>query len=415
MDELDGLLEEHLIAELDGARRILVLVPDRTRAAPVADVARRLRRVLGGHVDRLDYLVALGTHAPMSSADRLDLVGLDRTRPAPRGGAPGEEPNESPIVANHDFDRPEQLTEIGELASSVLRGASGGLLDLAVPVRINKMVLDYDRLLLCSPVLPHEVVGFSGGNKYLFPGIGAPELTDVSHWLGALITSRAIIGRLGISPVRAVIDAAASMVPVPRTCLSLVTGRAGGLHGAFLGDPEPAWAAAARLSAEVHVERMDRLVTRAISIVPDRYPDMWTAAKAMYKVEPIIEDGGEVVVYAPHVTSFSTAHASDLARVGYHVRDWHLAHFDELGEIPWRVLAHSTHLKGDGQYDRATGELPRIRVTLATGIPEAECRAHALGYLDPSAVAAELAMGARAGTFVERNAGETLYRLAGDT
>lgn len=403
--ELDAFLEEHLLEELGSAERVLVLVPDRTRTAPVAEVARLVRRLLDGRVKCLDYLVALGTHAPLSLADRLDLVGLGQ--PGGGGGGGG-----GATVANHRYDDPEQLVEVGELSAAELHATSGGRLDLAVPVRINRMVLDYDRILVCSPVLPHEVVGFSGGNKYLFPGIGAPELIDVSHWLGALITSRATIGRLGVSPVRALIDAGASLVPVARTCLALVTGRAGGLHGAFLGDAEPAWAAAAELSAEAHVERLDQPVERVLSVVPARYPDMWTAAKAMYKLEPVVADGGEVVVYAPHVRELSSVHGEQLARVGYHVRDWHLARWEQLQDVPWRVLAHSTQLKGDGTYDARAGEQPRIRVRLATSIPERTCREHALGYLDPRAVAAELAAPSRAeGTFVAHDAGETLYRL----
>lgn len=401
--ELGEFLAAHLVRELAGARRVLVIVPDRTRVAPVADIATSLRRVLSGKLDRLDYLVALGTHAPLDVADRHDLVGLEAA------GAAGEA-----SVENHRFDAPGELAEIGALAASTLARASGGMLEVDVPVRINARVLDYDRILIVSPVLPHEVAGFSGGNKYLFPGVGGPELTDATHWLGALITSRRIIGRLGVSPVRAVIDAAAAMVPVPRSCLALVTAHAGGLHAAFLGAPEPAWAAAAAMSARIHVEVVEHPVERVVSVVPARYPDMWTAAKAMYKVEPVVADGGEVVVYAPHVREFSAAHRADLARVGYHVRDWHLARWDELSATPWRVLAHSTHLKGDGAYDPVAGERPRVRVTLATGIDRATCAAHGLAYADPAVIARELAGPPRPGTFVERDAGERLYRLAND-
>ena len=57
-------------------------------------------------------------------------------------------------------------------------------------------------------MFPHEVVGFSGGNKYLFPGIAGPEIINFTHWLGALITNYDVIGA-GYTPVRAVIDRAA--------------------------------------------------------------------------------------------------------------------------------------------------------------------------------------------------------------
>ena len=85
-------------------------------------------------------------------------------------------------------------------------------------VALNKLPLEYDHVLVCGPVFPHEVVGFSGGNKYLFPGIAGPEIIHFTHWLGAVITNYEIIGTKD-TPVRAVIDrAAASSTGRSRFC-----------------------------------------------------------------------------------------------------------------------------------------------------------------------------------------------------
>ena len=67
-------------------------------------------------------------------------------------------------------------------------------MSLDVPVLLNRAVVEHDVALVVGPVLPHEVVGISGGNKYFFPGVGGKKIIDVSHWLGALITSAEIIG-----------------------------------------------------------------------------------------------------------------------------------------------------------------------------------------------------------------------------
>jgi len=56
-------------------------------------------------------------------------------------------------------------------------------------------------------VFPHEVVGFSGGNKYLFPGVGGPQILNFFHWLGAVVTNPMIIGNKW-TPVRKVVDRA---------------------------------------------------------------------------------------------------------------------------------------------------------------------------------------------------------------
>jgi nickel-dependent lactate racemase len=93
---------------------------------------------------------------------------------------------------------------------------------LKVQVRINRHVAEADVAIVVGPVFPHDVVGFSGGNKYFFPGVSGPELIDLSHWVGALITSAAMIGTRGVTPVRALINEAATMIPAERLALCLV-------------------------------------------------------------------------------------------------------------------------------------------------------------------------------------------------
>ena len=280
-----------------------------------------------------------------------------------------------------------------------------------VPVTLNRLVLDYDQLLICGPVFPHEVVGFSGGNKYFFPGIGGPEVINLTHWLGALITSYEVIGS-GYTPVRAVIDRAASFVNVPTLCFSLVvTGE--GLSGLYVGSPQDSWQAAADLSSQLHIVWLEKPYRRVLSIMPEMYDDIWTAAKGMYKMEPAIADGGEVVIYAPHIEELSYTHGSVIDQVGYHVRDYFLKQWDRFGDLPWGVLAHSTHLRGIGTYDAETGvERPRIRVTLATRIPRERCDRVNLGYLDPATIDPRTWEGREAdGILVVPKAGEMLYRV----
>jgi hypothetical protein len=70
-------------------------------------------------------------------------------------------------------------------------------------------------------------------------------------------------------------------------------------------------------------------------------------------------------------------------------------------------------LKGQGTYDAATGiETPRIKVTLATSIPEERCRRLNLGYMDPKSVKMEDWENREPeGIKLIPRAGETLYRL----
>jgi len=287
---------------------------------------------------------------------------------------------------------------------------TGGRLAEDVPVALNRLILDYDHLMVCGPVFPHEVVGFSGGSKYFFPGIGGPDIINFTHWLGALITNYEVIGS-GYTPVRAVIDRAAAMIDRPISCLSLVVMH-DGVAGLFFGTLDASWTAASSLSASRHIVWVDRPFRRVLSVMPEMYDDLWTAAKGMYKMEPAIADGGEVVIHAPHITEVSYTHGAIIDEVGYHCRDYFLAQPDRFARFPGGVLAHSTHVKGQGTYDAATGiERPRITVTLATGIPEERCRRINLGYLDPRAVKLDEWQGREAeGIVMIPRAGEMLYR-----
>jgi nickel-dependent lactate racemase len=399
--EIEAIVGESLRGLPLEDRRVLVLIPDGTRTMPMPLFFDVLDRALGPRAAALDYLVALGTHAPMSDAHLGRLVG--RTVSEGRVGAHR--------VFNHRWDDPATFVTLGEIPAEEIAELSGGRLRRAVPVALNRMLLDYDHVLICGPVFPHEVVGFSGGAKYLFPGIAGPEIIHFTHWLGALITSYETIGTRD-TPVRAVIDRAARFVPRPLSLLAPVVTHEG-TAGLYCGDLRHAWEAAAALSAERHVVWLEKPVERVLSVMPAMYDDLWTAAKGMYKVEPAVADGGEVVIYAPHVTEVSTVHGRLLDEIGYHCRDYFVKQWEGFKEYPGGILAHSTHLKGLGTYDPATGkETTRIRVTLATGIPRQRCERINLGYLDPSTVdPAEWQAREGEGVLVVPRAGERLYRV----
>jgi len=200
------------------------------------------------------------------------------------------------------------------------------------------------------------------------------------------------------------------MVPGERFALCVVTGAAAGsLCSVAFGDPRSAWAAAADVSAQSHIRYLGAAVPRVLSLLPAKYPDIWTGAKGFYKVEPIVADGGQVVLYAPHITEISPEHPQIL-ELGYHCRDYFAKQWDRFNGYHWGDLAHCTHLRGAGSYDPVGGERLRVTVTLATGIPEAVVRSVNLGYLDPAEID-PAAWAADPETFVVPDAGEDLYRL----
>ena len=383
---------------LDG-KRVLVLIPDGTRTMPMPLMFETLDRSLGGRTAALDYLVALGTHPPMSDAQLSALVG----RPVVDGRCGSHR------IFNHRWDDPSTFVDLGTIPAREIANLTGGRLTQDVPVALNRLVVEYDHVLVCGPVFPHEVAGFSGGTKYLFPGIAAPPIIHFTHWLGALITSYEVIGTMD-TPVRAVIDRAASLLDTPLSLLALVVNHEG-IAGVYCGDVHETWRQAARLSSRRHIVWVDKPFERVLAVMPAMYDDIWVAAKGMYKTEPALADGGEVVIYAPHVREVSYVHGRMIEEIGYHCRDYFLAQWDRFSRYPGGILAHSTHVKGLGTYDGAAGvETPRITVTLATGIDRDRCERINLGYRDPAGIdPGSWAEGD--GSLVVPRAGELLFRV----
>jgi len=400
-DEVRQIVHEGLDSLTVDGKRVLIIIPDSTRTMPMPLMFRLFEELLAPRVTALDYLVALGTHQPMSDAQLSKLVG----RPMINGRAGKSQ------VFNHRWDDPASFVTLGVIPARDISEITGGRMAQDVPVRLNRLILDYDQLLICGPVFPHEVVGFSGGTKYFFPGIAGAEIINFTHWLGAVMTNYKVIGA-GYTPVRAVIDRATALIDRPSACFALVVTHEG-LAGLYFGSPQEAWQAASALSAEKHIVYVDKPFRRVLSVMPTMYDDLWTAAKGMYKMEPAVADGSEVVIYAPHVTEVSYTHGKLIDEIGYHCRDYFLAQWEKFKAYPGGVLAHSTHVKGLGRYDPATGvETPRIQVTLATGIPPDRCRRINLGYLDPATVNLEDWEGREdEGILVVPQAGEMLYRV----
>jgi len=396
----------HLVADAAGSlaiggKRVLVIIPDGTRTMPMPLMFELLQAEIGTRAAACDYLVALGTHPLMSDQQLSRMFG----QPVENGTCRGAR------VINHRWDLPQTFAEIGIIPADQVRSLSNGLLSEPIHIKINRLVFEYDQVLICGPVFPHEVVGFSGGNKYLFPGISTGEMINHTHWLGALLGSCNIIGT-ETTPVRAFINLAAEKVSVPVACLALVLDGSA-IAGIYFGEAREAWKLAAEKSSQLHIQWVDRPFKRVLSVLPKMYDDLWTGAKGMYKTEPAIADGGEVVIYAPHITEASYTHKKYIDQIGYHCCEYFLKQWDRFRDIPLGVIAHSTHLRGQGTYDPDSGvEKPRINVILATGISKEHCRRLALDYLDPASIGFEEWENRESeGIKLVPHAGETLYRV----
>jgi len=408
----DGFLEdsivENAIAEIFSKndytdKRVLLLIPDNTRSGPVGRIFKNIFDCVGQRAKALDCLVALGTHQPLSDEQickRLDITAAQRTgRYA------------SVKFFNHEWSKPETFTSVGKISAEEIERLTAGLFRREVDVAINKLLFDYDEFFIVGPVFPHEVVGFSGGHKYIFPGIAGSEIINFFHWLGAVVTNPLVNGNK-TTVTRNVVEKAASLVKLPRKLFAIVAVE-NKIKGLFIGDCRRAWEKAADLSEKVHIVYKDKPYHTVLGIAPEMYDDIWTAGKVMYKLEPVVADGGTLIIYAPNITKISYTHGKVIDRIGYHTRDYFLKQWEKFEHFPHGVIAHSTHVRGIGTYKDGV-EKPRISVVLATKISQQRCRKVNLGYMDPGRInISDYENKEQEGILCVHHAGEMLHRLAG--
>ena len=385
-------------------QKVLVLIPDHTRSLPLPELFRMVVDVLHDAA-KVNVMIALGTHPGYPDEGLNQLVGISAEERATTYKHVG--------LLNHAWDDPATLISLGVLDQEEIKQLAGPSWHPSLPteinIRINKAVLEHDAVLIVGPTFPHEVVGFSGGAKYLFPGISGPDVINATHWLGALAT---VVGTIGIkdTPVRAMIHAAAARLKTPVTLAALIV-QGHDLSGVLIGDLVDTWNAAADESSQRHIHWSDRPYKRVLSCCPPMYDELWTAGKCMYKIEPVVEIGGEVVIYAPHLDVVSHVHGKYIYQVGYHILPYFLNNWNHYSDIPLGVLAHSTHVRGSGAMLDGV-EKPNVRITLASKISPEDCARLNLGYMDPASIQpADWQNREEEGILYVARAGEMLYKV----
>jgi nickel-dependent lactate racemase len=401
-DEIRTIVESGTPPELYENKRVLVLTPDTTRTCPLPLMISLLQDTIGTMAQQLDFMVALGTHQPLSEERILELYGISAESRKTTFA--------KTTFYNHRWDLEDTFRTVGYLTEEETGELSGGRLQEKVPVDINKTIFDYDLVLILGPVFPHEVVGYSGGAKYLFPGISGGKFLHFFHWLGAVVTCPGTIG-IKHTPVREVINRAMKLIDVPVHCISMVVKSSEELYGIYAGDYLSSWEAAADLSEKIHVVFKDKAFHTVLGVCPEMYSELWTGGKVMYKLEQAVAPGGKLIIYAPHITEVSRTWGKYMDKIGYHTVGYFLSQPDSFTDIPRGVLAHSTHVRGIGTMEDGF-EKPRIEVILASSLSEEECRKINLGYMDYRTLNLDDYRNKEAeGVLFVEKAGEILHRI----
>jgi nickel-dependent lactate racemase len=392
-------IAEQALEAVSADAKVLAVIPDTSRDDSTHVLFPIIDKILRSKgVQRFDALVAQGTHPPISVSEKLEKIGLE--------SFVGQ-------IFDHEWDKQDQLTNIARLDADVVAKASCGEFAKSIELTINKLILDYDLILILGATVPHEVAGFSGGAKYFFPGISGAELTNATHWIGALAGIERIIGRIE-TPTRHLIEQAADHINAEIINFSSSVSRNSGselvTHALFAGDLRLSFREAAEVSREINVKFIDRKYKRVIAVLDKHYTDLWTGGKASYKLGGIIEDGGELVIYAPHLTKISETHGAAIEKFGY-------APIEKIKELAADsrelqknlcVAAHLAHVSYSGS--GADPKKPKYKITMAGGLSEPLCKKVGLGFADHETF--DLAAFTNdPETLVIQNAGRDLYLL----
>jgi nickel-dependent lactate racemase len=403
--ELREILSQALSAVAVGSR-VLSIVADKTRDDSTDQLFPLAAQLLADRkIAKLDALIAQGTHSPMSEDDKRQKIGALAADSVPGLGQ----------IFDHDWANPRQLVTIGELSASRMREITGGLIEKAIRLNVNRLLARglYDTILIFGSTAPHEVAGFSGGAKYFFPGVSGPELTHATHWLGALSTIENVIGRIE-TPPRHLFEAAADFVPARVISLSSVVTRETPsrlhTHALFCGDFRMAVRRAAEVSRHVHIKYTGRKYKRVIALLDEYLNDLWVGGKASYRLGPVIEEGGELIIYAPHLTCISDTHGALIERYGYAPLEKIRELVSQSPELQQNlcVAAHLAHVSFAGRRLENGAIVPRYAITLASAVDEATCRKVNLGYMDPQRFRREDYEG-DTDTLIVEHAGRDLY------
>jgi nickel-dependent lactate racemase len=395
------------LGQIAPGSRVLAIISDKTRDDNTAQLFPVAAEVLAARgIAKLDALVAQGTHSAMTAAEKLEKIGAHDLASIPNLGN----------IFDHRWNIAEELVTIGELTAEKVHEVTGGLFDRVIPLKVNKLLAPglYDVVLIFGATVPHEVAGFAGGAKYFFPGIAGPELTHATHWLAALATIEKIIGRVE-TPTRHLIEAAAEHITADIISFTSVISRGDDdrlrTYALFGGDHRLALRRAANVSRQVHIKYTGRQYKRVVALLDPHYEELWLGGKASYRLGAVIEEGGELVIFAPHLYCISDTHGESIERFGGYAP---LEKVKELvavsGELQANlcVAAHLAHVAYAGRTDETGDIVLRYRITLASAVDEETCRRVNLGYLDPGLFSLSDYKGDPDTLIVER-AGRDLY------
>ncbi len=338
-------IEETIDKVINGRKlgKVLLIPPDFTRFHSMAGLITEIFYKKLKDSCTIDILPALGTHEAMTEKECREMF----------GSIPYS------LLIKHDWRN--DVEKIGEVPASFVKEVSEGLVDEAIPVEVNRLLLDksYDLVVSVGQVVPHEVVGMANYSKNIFVGCGGSRMINSSHMLGAFYGMERIMGR-DFSPVRKIFDYAEEnfIRDIPLIYFLTVTTAVGDdvdIHGLFVGRDREIFEEAVALSQKVNLNYLEEPPEKMVVYLTDKeFKSTWLGNKSVYRTRMAIADGGELLVLAPGIQRFGEDDSIDLLirKYGYVGKAKVLELVDSGSDLKDNLsaAAHLIHGSSDGRF-----------------------------------------------------------------
>ena len=354
-DQMEALMDATVVEAkkriCDTPKRVLLLPPDITRMHSGAGrITEMLYERLSPEAE-VHVIPTLGQHVPHTPEENRQMF----------GSVPEEQ------IHVHDWLN--GCVQVGEISADVVRETSDGVADWAMPIWLNKMLIEesWDLVINIGHVVPHEVLGFANHNKNYFIGLAGKELICTSHMMAASCGIENNLGCL-VTPVRECFNRAEEQYlgDLPDLYVQVVMARdkAGDLvhTGVHVGDDLETYLTAARQSREQNITMFDEPLDKVVCVMQgDEFFSTWVANKAIYRTRMAMADDGELIIIAPGLKRCGEQDDVDvlIRKYGYIDRERLLELYKTNADM--QDIAHGTAHLMNGTTDG------RFRVTYAPG------------------------------------------------
>lgn len=357
---------------------VLIVCDDVARPTPAWKVIPFvLEELSAAGVDdgNIEFMMALGTHRPMTEQEMRQKVGGDVYD---RFG-----------VYNHEWDNPQALEYMGKTHQGV-------------EVWINKKVALAELVIGVGRIMPIEVCGFTGGGKILIPGCCGEITNNDMHWTRVDVDSSEIIGKRD-NPIRTSIDELARKAGLD-FIVNVIMDSEQNIFDCVAGDLVEAHAVGCQRAQEFHQVHLPQ---KADIVVVDGYPfdiEFWQVNKALDTAGAVVRQGGVVICVSPCYEGLSQTHEQELLKYGYQSKE-RVKQLVASGEISHKVIG--VHMIQVSHVTAVTAEI----FLVTDGIPDEEVEMLGLRYAASPQGALDKAMeitGHNASVIVLRDAAEML-------